>query len=121
MGSSIGRATDTICDLRGKIKSSSRSEGSRRMPAAPDAVRVLVIDDDKALAATIVESLERKGYACSLATSGKAGAAKIQAEEFDIVLTDLRMSDLDGLTIVKKVREALPEAEVAVITGFNDV
>jgi two-component system response regulator HydG len=91
------------------------------MPPAPDAVRVLVIDDDRNLADTIVESLERKGYACTLATSGKAGAAKIQTDEFDIVLTDLRMNDLDGLTIVKKVREHLPEAEVAVITGFNDV
>ncbi|MGL6094530.1 MAG: sigma-54-dependent transcriptional regulator [Fimbriiglobus sp.] len=88
---------------------------------ADDAVRVLIIDDDKNLAAAIAESLERKGHACTTATTGKAGAAKLEADEFDVVLTDLRMADLDGLTIVKKVREHLPDAEVYVITGYGEV
>ncbi len=86
-----------------------------------DPARILVIDDDEKLAATIAESLERKGHRVTVATSGKAGAARIDADEFDIVLTDLRMSDLDGLTIVRQVREVLPEAEVIVISGYNDV
>ncbi len=84
-------------------------------------LRVLVIDDDAKLAATIAESLTRKGHAVEVAASGKLGAARIEAGEFDMVLTDLRMSDVDGLTIVRKVRECQPEAEVAVISGFNDV
>lgn len=88
---------------------------------APDPLRVLVIDDDKALAAAIAESLDRKGHAVTVAHSGKSGAAKVEGDEFDVVLTDLRMSDLDGLTVVRKVREHLPDAEVYVITGFNDV
>ncbi len=88
---------------------------------ADDPARILVIDDDLKLAAAIAESLERKGHRVTVATSGKAGAARIDADEYDIVLTDLRMSDTDGLTIVKQVREVLPDAEVVVITGFNDV
>src|SRR5436305_5905277 len=83
--------------------------------------RVLVIDDDKALAETIGESLTRKGHAVAVATSGKAGAAKVERDEFDVVLTDLRMADLDGLSVVKAVREHLPDAEVYVITGYGDV
>jgi two-component system, NtrC family, response regulator HydG len=86
-----------------------------------DPLRVLVIDDDKALAAAIGESLERKGHAVTVCTTGKTGAAKVEADEFDVVLTDLKMADLDGLTIVKKVRENLPDAEVYVITGYGDV
>ena len=86
-----------------------------------DALRVLVIDDDKKLAEAIAESLSRKGHAVTVATSGKSGAAKIDADEFDVVLTDLRMADLDGLEIVKRTKEKLPEAEVYVITGFGDV
>ena len=86
-----------------------------------DALRVLVVDDDKALAAAIGESLERKGHAVTVVTSGKAGAAKVEADEFDVVLTDLRMADIDGLTVVKKVRDHLPDAEVYVITGYGDV
>ncbi len=94
------------------------------MPASAtsdDPARILVIDDDQKLAAAIAESLERKGHRVTVATSGKAGAERIDADEFDIVLTDLRMADLDGLTIVRQVQEVLPEAEVVVISGFNDV
>ena len=88
----------------------------------PDtSTRVLVIDDDKALAETIGESLARKGHAVTVATSGKAGAAKVEADEFDVVLTDLKMADLDGLQVVRRVRENLPDAEVYVITGYGDV
>jgi len=89
--------------------------------AMDEPLRVLVIDDDKNLATVIGESLERKGYAVTVATSGKAGTAKIEAEEFDIVLTDLKMAELDGLSVVKSVRANLPDAEVYVITGYGDV
>lgn len=86
-----------------------------------EALRVLVIDDDKNLAEAIAESLSRKGHEVTVATSGKAGAAKIESDEFDVVLTDLRMADLDGLEIVKRTREQLPDAEVYVVTGYGDV
>jgi two-component system response regulator HydG len=86
-----------------------------------DPLRVLVIDDDRPLAQAVAESLTRKGHACTVATSGKAGAAKIDDGEFDVVLTDLRMNDLDGLAIVKLVREKLPDAEVYVVTGYGEV
>src|SRR5438067_2957482 len=91
------------------------------MSAAIEPLQILVVDDDKTLAQTIAESLERRGHDCTIATSGKAGAAKIEQGAFDVVLTDLRMADLDGLAIVDKVREYLPDAEVFVITGFGDV
>src|SRR6185312_16097039 len=91
------------------------------MSAAPEPLQILVVDDDKNLAQTIAESLERRGHECTVATSGKAGAARIDDGQFDVVLTDLRMADVDGLAIVEKVRVKLPEAEVFVITGFADV
>ncbi|HMF15395.1 MAG TPA: response regulator, partial [Gemmataceae bacterium] len=56
-------------------------------------IRVLVIDDEQAHAEVVAESLERVGYQCVVATSGAAGAGRIEAEEFDVVLTDLRMED----------------------------
>lgn len=92
-------------------------------PAEP--LRVLVIDDDKALAETIAESLERRGHDITIATNGKTGAAKIEADDFDVILTDLRMADVDGLTIVdravEKSQRSGTETEVFVITGFADV
>ena len=91
------------------------------MSAATEPLQILVVDDDKNLAQTLAESLERRGHECTVATTGKAGAAKIEQGEFDVVLTDLRMADVDGLAIVEKVRQHLPDAEVFVITGYADV
>ncbi|MBA4063882.1 MAG: sigma-54-dependent Fis family transcriptional regulator [Isosphaera sp.] len=91
------------------------------MSVPPEPLRVLVIDDDRALAETIAESLERRGHACAVCTTGKAGVARLEQEPFDVVLTDLRMADLDGLEVVRRCRQARPDAEVFVVTGFADV
>jgi two-component system, NtrC family, response regulator HydG len=90
-------------------------------PPAADPCRVLVIDDDRHHAETVAEVLDRVGYACTVATSGAAGAKLLDRDEFDVVLTDLRMADVDGLAIVRKVRQDQPEAEVVVVTGYGDV
>src|SRR6266481_318043 len=86
-----------------------------------DPLRVLIIDDEKAHAEAVAESLARVGYECVIATSGKAGSDKIEKEDFDVILTDLRMQDLDGLALLRKAKQALPEAEVVLITGYGDV
>jgi two-component system response regulator HydG len=84
-------------------------------------IRVLIIDDEPAHAEAVAESLRRVGYDCLIATSGSAGARKITQDDFDIVLTDLRMDDVDGLTILRKSKQELPDAEVVLITGHADV
>ncbi len=86
-----------------------------------DALRVLVIDDDKALAAALAEGLTRRGHAVTVAHTGKAGLAKLQSDEFDVVLTDLRLGDADGLSVVKQAKGHQPDAEVVVVTGFGEV
>src|SRR5688572_1290311 len=91
------------------------------MSAPAEPLHVLVIDDDKNLAETIAEGLERRGHACTVATGGKAGVAKLEQEAFDVVLTDLKMADLHGLEVVERCRQLRPDAEVFVITGFADV
>jgi two-component system response regulator HydG len=88
---------------------------------AGDGLKVLVIDDEPFHAETVAESLDRVGYECVLATSGLAGAKLIEQDEFDVIVTDLKMADLDGLAILRKARAELPEAEVIMITGHGDV
>ncbi|HZT80919.1 MAG TPA: response regulator, partial [Gemmataceae bacterium] len=84
-------------------------------------IRVLIIDDEKAHAEAVAEVLERVNYECVLATSGAAGARLIEQEDFDVVLTDLRMADVDGLAILRRAKQELPDAEVVVITGHGAV
>jgi two-component system, NtrC family, response regulator HydG len=94
-------------------------------PAGPrdDAtqVRVLIIDNDAPHAQAVAESLERVGYACAVATSGNDGAERIAREQFDVVLTDLVMTDVDGLEILARAKDDLPDAEVVVVTGHGTV
>src|SRR5690242_1270410 len=86
-----------------------------------ESIRVLIIDDEKFHAEAVAESLQRLGYECVIATSGKAGAQKLEDEDFAVILTDLRMADLDGLAILRKAKQDAPDAEVVLITGHGDV
>ena len=82
-------------------------------------VSVLIVDDDEAHAEAVAEILQKAGCDCSVANSGKAGAALIDSENFDIVVTDLKMEDMDGLEILRKTKEELPQAEVILLTGHG--
>jgi two-component system response regulator HydG len=86
-----------------------------------EGLKVLVIDDHQAHAEAVAETLQTKGYECSIATSGAAGSRKLAEDDWDVILTDLKMADLDGLAILRQAREELPEAEVVMITGHGDV
>ena len=89
------------------------------MPA--DRLKVLIVDDEVSLAETMAEALERSGYDVALAHSGADGLKKIEREEPEVILTDLKMEGMDGLALLRKAKEELPDAEVVVITGHGDV
>src|SRR5438132_11465073 len=86
-------------------------------PDTSDGLKVLVVDDNELHAEGTAEALQAIGYECVIATSGKAGARKIESDDFDVVLTDLRMPDLDGLALLRKVKEEGHDAQVVLITG----
>jgi len=86
-----------------------------------EGLKVLVVDDNELHAEGTAEALRAIGYECVIATSGKAGARKIESDDFDVVLTDLRMPDLDGLALLRKVKDEGHDAQVVVITGQGDV
>jgi two-component system response regulator HydG len=85
------------------------------------AIRVLVVDDDEPHAEAVAESLERVGYECVVATSGREALRLIEEENFDIVLTDLLMEDVGGLEVLAKSKRELPDAEVVILTGHNSI
>jgi two-component system response regulator HydG len=103
------------------VVTTTASAATPRNQLNGEAIRVLVIDDDRAHAETVAESLERVGYDCTVAGSGLEGSRQLDANDWDVILTDLKMHDVDGLAILRRAREILPEAEVVMITGFGDV
>jgi two-component system response regulator HydG len=105
----------------------SGGAAAQQAPAAdvtsitPADIRVLIVDNEVAHAETVAESLERVGYACVIATSGTEGARLVDREQFDIVITDLMMNDVNGIEILKRARQALPECEVILVTGHGSI
>src|SRR5690606_31142767 len=61
---------------------------------------ILIVDDDRNHAETSRDALEMVGYQCDVATSGESGLEKLRARQYDLVLTDLVMSDIDGMQIL---------------------
>ncbi|MEM9409859.1 MAG: response regulator, partial [Planctomycetota bacterium] len=95
------------------------SEEQEQPIVAP--IRVLIVDNDKDLARTMTESLDRIGFQCTCATSGVEGAEKIESHNFDVIVTDLMMNDVDGMAILKKAKETQEECEVIMVTGHASV
>jgi signal transduction histidine kinase len=80
--------------------------------------RLLVVDDEESVAVTMGAILEMDGYQVETALSGAEALAKVQHESFDLVLTDLRLDDADGLTIVGEVCRTQPDAVSIILTGY---
>ncbi len=87
----------------------------------PREYAVLIVDNDKAHARAMTESLERVGYRCTVATSGPEGIQQIQKNMFHVVVTDLVMNDIDGMQVLQKAKDSLPDCEVVLVTGHATV
>jgi two-component system response regulator HydG len=89
-------------------------------PAAP-AAEILIVDNDQSHAETVAESLQRVGFRCHVATSGGEGARLVEEREFDAIITDLKMNDVDGLQILARAKSSQPDTEVILLTGFGSI
>jgi two-component system, NtrC family, response regulator AtoC len=83
--------------------------------------RVLVIDDEEGVRSFVGESLERDGHDVVQAENGRVGLACAHDEPFDVVITDLKMPDVDGMTVVRTLRREQPDVEIVVLTAHGDV
>ena len=111
-------------DVRGRwciIDGMAGNEQKEPIETLASSLSVLVVDNDKAHARTMGESLERVGYGVQVAVSGPEGVSKIESESFDIIVTDLMMNEVDGIGVLAKSKEFLPDAEVMVVTGHGTV
>ncbi|MBV8757283.1 MAG: sigma-54-dependent Fis family transcriptional regulator [Deltaproteobacteria bacterium] len=83
--------------------------------------RILVADDEPGLREFIVDALELDEHEVVPAPDGKAAAKLLDERSFELVITDLKMPGLDGLSILRKVRAEQPETEVIVMTAHGTV
>ena len=86
-----------------------------------DRPRVLVIDDDEVILLSCRRILEGSGYDVDTDGGGLHGRERALTGRYDLVIVDMRMTDIDGLDIVAAVRERRSDVEVIVITGYSTV
>jgi len=79
---------------------------------------VLVVDDEASVATTIKAILELDGYEVTAVTEGKAAVEHLQRREFDVVLTDLRLEDMDGIDVLREVQRRWPDTAAIMLTGY---
>jgi signal transduction histidine kinase len=79
---------------------------------------LLVVDDEESVAVTMAAILEMDGHRVTVSTSGLEAVGQLRKSSFDLVLTDLRLDDMDGLSIVSEVRRRQPETVVIMLTGY---
>ncbi len=83
--------------------------------------RVLVVDDDLAMAEMLADGLEERGYDAVPCASATEAAARLENEAFDALVTDLRMPSIDGMGLLARSRRAAPERPVVVMTGYGAI
>ncbi len=84
-------------------------------------MKILLIDDEKIKRMALGDDLADAGYTVCAVPNAEAGMACLEKQEFDVVITDLRMNGMDGLTFLKKVKADHPEIEVVMITAYATV
>ena len=88
--------------------------------------KILVIDDERAIRNTLKEILEFEGYTIDLAENGKVGLEKALSTTYDLIYTDIKMPEMDGLEMLQAYRQAVKEngaeeAPVVMISGHGTV
>ncbi len=81
--------------------------------------KILVIDDEKGIRESSVALLQRKGYDARGAASGEEALELIQNESFDLLLLDVRMPGMDGIEVLRRAIEIVPDVQVVMLTGHG--
>jgi DNA-binding NtrC family response regulator len=91
------------------------------MSAPPTSRKVLLVDDDEAFRRVVSAELSRRGYSVATANGGRAALDEVRKAEFDVILLDLRMPDMDGIEVLKRLRDLDVSAGVVVLTGHGTI
>ncbi len=82
---------------------------------------ILIVEDEQDMLLGLRKILSDQGHNVEIAASGCAGLEKVQESDFDIVITDLKMPDVDGIEVLRKAKEVHSDTMVIVITGYGTV
>ena len=82
---------------------------------------ILIIDDEPIVGERLKPALEKEGHRLEIFTNPHQALERLNQKEFDIVVTDIRMDDIDGIQILENVREISNRTKVVMITGYATI
>ena len=83
-------------------------------------IRILVVDDNQCIREILTDLLSRRGHQCESATNGIEAMEKIKQNDFDAVITDLQMPEMDGIVLTRELHEHFSDLPVMIMTGQPD-
>ena len=92
------------------MKKSERKQSKRKK-------KILIVDDEEDVRIALKQVLERAGYEVSVAATGNEGLDLMKLEAADLVITDVIMPGIDGITTAQKIREKYRDTRIIVISG----
>lgn len=84
-------------------------------------LEILVVDDEAIVCARLKPALEKDGYTVETFTDSALARKRLSEHRFDIVVTDIKMAEVDGMELLNFVREKWPESRVIIISGFATI
>ncbi len=82
---------------------------------------VLIVDDEKNIRLTLAQSLESIGVETEEASNGREAVERLKEKDFGLMLLDIRMPAMDGMEVLRKVREVRPDIRVIMITAYGTI
>ncbi len=87
----------------------------------PDKNRILVVDDEEALRTVLSTELTSEGYNVTTAADGNEAIEYVKENDYDLVLLDIKMPNVDGFEVLKFIKGGKPRTKVIMLTGFADL
>lgn len=87
----------------------------------PEKNRILVVDDEEALRTVLSTELSSEGYEVSTAGDGNEAIDLVKENNYDLVLLDIKMPNVDGFEVLKYIKGDKPDIKVIMLTGFADL
>ncbi|HEX2913968.1 MAG TPA: response regulator transcription factor [Chloroflexia bacterium] len=83
--------------------------------------KILIVDDEQNILLYLSEALEDEGYSITTKSNGKDAVSAFESEEYDLVLVDLKLRDIDGLEVMREAKKHSPDTVVIMLTGHGSL
>ena len=83
--------------------------------------RILIVDDEKMICSVLARRLNREGHACVMANNGREALSHFYKDAFSLIISDIKMPEIDGIELLRRVKEMNPKMMVIIMTAYPEI